>query len=71
MGAPRTQVYIQACLRRQKGSLINSQRHPNKLHFGVKLCLSGSESQAEVLCYVRVCESASLRCSLVLKRVQS
>jgi hypothetical protein len=39
--------------------------------WGVKLCLSGSGSRVEVLCCVRVCESASLRCSLVMKQVWS
>jgi hypothetical protein len=34
-------------------------------------CLSGSGSRVEVLCCVRVCESASLRYSLVMKWVWS
>jgi hypothetical protein len=37
----------------------------------VKLCLSGSGSKVEVLCCVRVCESVSLRGSLVMKQVWS
>jgi hypothetical protein len=37
----------------------------------MKLCLSGSESKVEVLCCVRVCENASLRCSLVTEQVWS
>jgi hypothetical protein len=63
----RTWVQIQACFRRQKGSLINSQRHLSNPLLGVKPCLSGSESGTEVLCCVRVCEGASLRHSLVTK----
>jgi hypothetical protein len=52
--------------------MINSQGHlSNPIFGGVKPCLSGSGSGLEVLCCVRVCESMSLRHSLVMKRVQS
>jgi hypothetical protein len=44
----RTQIQIQACLRRQKGRLINSP------FLGVKLCLPCSGSRVEVLCCVKV-----------------
>jgi hypothetical protein len=71
----RTWVQIQACLRRQKGSLINSQRHLSNPLFGVKPSSRFREGElgvrVEVLCCVGVCESASLRCSLVTKWVQS
>jgi hypothetical protein len=56
--------------RRQEGSLINSQRDLSNPPLGWN-CLSGSGSRVEVLCYVRVCESESLRHSLVTKWVWS
>jgi hypothetical protein len=53
----RTWVQIQACLWRQKGRLITSQRLLVTAFWG-EACLSGSGSRAEVLCYVKVCETS-------------
>jgi hypothetical protein len=56
----RTWVQIQACPRRQKGSLITSQWDTLVTTiFGVKPCLSGSESGMEVQCCIRVNENES------------
>jgi hypothetical protein len=67
----RTWVHIQACLRRQKRSLINSQRHPSNRIFGGETLSFRFREVVDVLCCVRVCESASLRCCMVTKRVWS
>jgi homoserine kinase len=56
----RTQVQIQDCPRRQKWNLVISQWDTLiTAILGLKLCLSGSGSSMEVLCYVRVDENAS------------
>jgi hypothetical protein len=75
LGAPlfvlvRTQVWIQACFRRQNRSLITYQR------LLVTASWSGTMSlwfkdRVEVLCSVRVYKSASLRCSPAVKWVRS
>jgi hypothetical protein len=64
----RTQVRI------QEADGVSDQlpeRYPSNHLFRLTSCLSGSGSGVEVLCFVRVCESASLRCSLVMKLVWS
>jgi hypothetical protein len=76
LGAPLIKLVriggrIQACLRRQKGSLVTSPRHPSNPPFGAKPSLLSSGSGEELLCCVRVCESVSLTCNLVTKWVQS
>jgi hypothetical protein len=72
LGAPlirlvRTRVQIQVCLRKQKENMINSQKALSNMLFGGETMVSGTGSGVEVLYCVRVCESVSLRHSLVMK----
>jgi hypothetical protein len=67
----RTWVWIQTWLRRQKGSMINSQQDTLVTAFWVKPCLSGSGSGVDVLCCVRVYKIVSLRQSPAAKQMQN
>jgi hypothetical protein len=53
----------------RRGVWSTLKKHPSNHPFWESNCLSSSEIGVEVLCCVRVCQSVSLRCSLVMKQV--